>query len=337
MINDSPLISVIVPIYNVEQYLDKCVCSIVAQTYQNLEIILVDDGSPDRCPEICDKWSTRDERITVIHQKNRGLAGARESGVKQSHGEYVLFVDADDWILPLLIEDAVSEVIKFDADTAFYGFQRVSSKERTQHNKQFSTECFPIEDCVSGEKALQALFSGKLHWNVWQIMSRRSVLLHVAFPIGIMMGEDLAATCQILGESKSVVFIPKANYCYNIRENSSVGEAAKNVDKLLAAIDDLAIVQHQVLKYVECKYPKLKRYCLHTFYCLQYSNVCFLSVYKLLPKHVKQKRAELEQEALRTYRHLSTYDFKDIIRAVLIYTRLVQVRWIANLLVRYTI
>lgn len=336
MTDNDPLISVIVPIYNVEQYLDQCVRSIINQTYHNLEIILVNDGSPDRCPEICDKWSAYDKRIIAVHQKNRGLAGARESGVQMSHGEYVLFVDADDWILPSLVEDAVSAVTKFDADAVFYGYQRISDREAMQ-NMQPTAIHFPVVGCASGNKALQTLFEGKLHWNVWQIMSRRSILLRVTFPIGIMMGEDLVATCQILGEARSVAFIPKANYCYRMREDSSVSESTKSVDKILAMVDDLTLAQCQVLDYVERKHPMLKSYCLHTFYCLQYSNICFLSVCKIIPKHMKQKQIELERDALKTYIQLDTHDFKDIIRAILIYTHLVRIRWIANLLVRYTV
>ena len=95
---NNSLISVIVPIYNVEKYLDKCVESIVTQTYKNLEIILVDDGSPDRCPEICDKWAEKDERIKVIHKKNGGLSDARNEGYAVSSGEYISFIDSDDYI-----------------------------------------------------------------------------------------------------------------------------------------------------------------------------------------------------------------------------------------------
>ena len=98
------LISVIVPIYNVEKYLDKCIESIVNQTYKNLEIILVDDESPDNCPEICDKWAERDSRIKVIHKENGGAGSARNAGIEASSGEWIGFVDGDDWIEPNMYE-----------------------------------------------------------------------------------------------------------------------------------------------------------------------------------------------------------------------------------------
>ena len=93
-----PLISVIVPVYKVEQYLDRCLQSIVNQTYKNLEIILVDDGSPDNCPQICDEWAKRDKRIKVIHTQNRGVSTARNIGIDVANGQYIGFVDSDDWI-----------------------------------------------------------------------------------------------------------------------------------------------------------------------------------------------------------------------------------------------
>ena len=94
----NPLISVIVPIYNVEKYLARCVDSIVNQTYKNLEIILVDDGSPDRCPQMCDDYAEKDSRIKVVHKKNGGLSDARNAGMAVATGEYISFIDSDDWI-----------------------------------------------------------------------------------------------------------------------------------------------------------------------------------------------------------------------------------------------
>ena len=93
-----PLISIIVPVYQVEAYLDRCVASLLAQTYVNLEIILVDDGSPDRCPAICDMYAQKDSRVRVIHQENAGLSGARNAGIEVAKGEYLAFVDSDDYV-----------------------------------------------------------------------------------------------------------------------------------------------------------------------------------------------------------------------------------------------
>ena len=94
------LISVIIPVYKVEEYLDECVLSVIRQTYANLEIILVDDGSPDNCPRMCDEWATKDSRIKVIHKENGGLSDARNAGLDAAEGQYIAFIDSDDYIKP---------------------------------------------------------------------------------------------------------------------------------------------------------------------------------------------------------------------------------------------
>ena len=114
--NNVSLISIIVPVYKVEQYLDRCVESVVNQTYKNLEIILVDDGSPDNCPKMCDEWAEKDSRIKVIHKENDGLANARNSGIEICSGDYVMFVDSDDWIEPDMVEFLCLLIVKNNSD-----------------------------------------------------------------------------------------------------------------------------------------------------------------------------------------------------------------------------
>ena len=110
------LISVIIPIYNVEAYLDECIASVIAQTYSNLEIILVDDGSPDNCPQMCDEWAAKDSRIRVIHKENGGLSDARNAGIDIATGEYIAFVDSDDWIEPEMYEIMLAALKNENAD-----------------------------------------------------------------------------------------------------------------------------------------------------------------------------------------------------------------------------
>ena len=112
--SNEPLISVIVPIYKVEEYLDKCVETIVNQTYKNLEIILVDDGSPDNCPKMCDEWGKKDSRIVVIHKENGGVCSSRNMGLDIANGEWISFVDADDYIQPAYIEKMYAKAKETD-------------------------------------------------------------------------------------------------------------------------------------------------------------------------------------------------------------------------------
>ena len=116
MTNQNPLISVIVPVYKVEKYLHRCVDSILVQTYTNLEIILVDDGSPDRCGAICDEYAAKDSRIRVIHQENGGLSAARNAGLDVCSGEYIAFVDSDDWLDPEMYAVMMAQVREYGCD-----------------------------------------------------------------------------------------------------------------------------------------------------------------------------------------------------------------------------
>ena len=121
-----PLISVIVPVYKVEKYLNQCIESVLAQTYQNLEIILVDDGSPDRSGEICEEYAKKDTRIRVLHKSNGGLSTARNTGLQIISGAYIAFLDSDDYLAPDMYETLYRELIENDADIAVCGFVKIS-------------------------------------------------------------------------------------------------------------------------------------------------------------------------------------------------------------------
>ena len=146
------LVSVVLPIYNVEQYLDRCLRSIVNQTYGNLEIILVDDGSPDNCPKMCEDWAKRDSRIKVIHKENAGLGMARNTGIENANGEYICFFDSDDYIALDAIEQAYDTASKTNADIVLFGFNTVSS------NGRIIKQDIPDTDkAVYSEKEIQTL------------------------------------------------------------------------------------------------------------------------------------------------------------------------------------
>lgn len=121
-------VSVVLPIYNVEPYLERSINSVVNQTYRNLEIILVDDGSPDNCPQICDEWKSRDSRIKVVHKQNAGLGMARNSGLKEATGKYICFFDSDDYVKADIIEKCINFAEKNKADIVIYGFSNVDSQ-----------------------------------------------------------------------------------------------------------------------------------------------------------------------------------------------------------------
>ena len=137
---DKPLVTVVVPIYNVEKYLERCVKSIINQTYSNLEILLIDDGSPDHCPQMCDEWAAKDPRIHVIHKKNAGLGMARNTGIENAHGKYIFFFDSDDYVSLKTVEKCVLAAEQTNADTVLFGFSDVASDGKVMN------VCVPATD-----------------------------------------------------------------------------------------------------------------------------------------------------------------------------------------------
>lgn len=129
------LVTVVVPVYNVEKYLEQCISSIVNQTYTNLEIVLVDDGSLDCCPQICDEWAKKDGRIKVIHKENAGLGMARNTGIENASGKYICFFDSDDYVAPDTIEKAYAKISKEKADIALFGFYIVNDEGKIIGNR----------------------------------------------------------------------------------------------------------------------------------------------------------------------------------------------------------
>lgn len=210
-----PLITVVVPVYCVEAYLERCVKSLVSQTYRTLEILLIDDGSPDNSPAICDEWEKRDVRIRVFHKENGGLSDARNFGILHAKGEYITFVDSDDYVADEYIEYLYELIQKENADTACCNFRIVTS----------STEKFEQDDeCIkvySGKMSCMELYNrnyvqmvvscGKLY-KTWIVKENM-------YPVG-RLHEDEATTYKLLYNSNRVVISNYALYAYFQNENS---------------------------------------------------------------------------------------------------------------------
>ena len=208
-----PKISVIVPIYNVEQYLDQCVQSILNQYYSHLEIILVDDGSEDRCPQMCDDWASKDPRIIVIHKNNGGLSDARNAGLDICTGDYIAFVDSDDWInlgMFLLMMQAIEQE---EADLCACGIiSCYQDREVRWGNKEYLTG--------NSEVMLDRLYSDSVFPVCsWNKLYRRELWTGLRFPVGKIC-EDAFTTYLILHKSEKIVQIKEALYYYRIRPKS---------------------------------------------------------------------------------------------------------------------
>ena len=151
----NPLVTVVIPIYNVEAYLDRCIESVVSQTYRNLEIILVDDGSPDNCPVMCDAWAKRDDRIRVIHKVNAGLGMARNTGIDHASGEYIFFFDSDDYVDPQTVESCVTLAERESAEVVMFG-----SNDAYEDGRIVRNEISPKKTVYRGTEILQELLPG---------------------------------------------------------------------------------------------------------------------------------------------------------------------------------
>lgn len=229
------LISVIVPVYKVEQYLNKCVESIVNQSYTNLEIILVDDGSPDNCPRMCDEWARKDARIKVIHKANGGLSDARNAGLKIATGEYIGFVDSDDWIHEEFVAILYNAILQYNSNLSACDVDFVY--EFVARNS-VST---PIKTILNTrEQALDNLIKGTgFRAVVWNKLYHKDLLSNESFRFD-KYHEDEFFTYRILAKSTNPVYVDAKLYNYFQRENGIVHSVSeKHLDSLDAYIERL--------------------------------------------------------------------------------------------------
>lgn len=225
-----PLISIIVPVYKVEPYLRRCLDSICGQTYRNLEILLIDDGSPDSCGEICEEYAAKDSRIQVIHQANCGIASARNSGLARAAGEWIGFVDSDDWIEPDMYEYLSLSMREQGADIAVCSrYEHTKEKELFRGWRQV--------EYLNTEQAIQALLENDGLKNfMWDKLWRRELFAGISFPDGRTF-EDVSVTHRLFARARCVVCLPEAKYHYRLRSGSiSDDTSLKNkMDYYLAA------------------------------------------------------------------------------------------------------
>ncbi|MFQ6803468.1 MAG: glycosyltransferase family 2 protein [Lachnospiraceae bacterium] len=210
----SELISVIVPVYNVKEYLEECIRSIINQTYEDLEIILVDDGSTDGSSEICDEYAARDKRIRIIHKENGGLSSARNVGINHANGLYISFVDSDDW-LELDFYKILYEAIKAtNADIAACGRYLASESGKLKMH------CSDEQRIYSRKEALKEIFQlGSIDVAAWDKLYHRSVIEEIRFPEG-EINEDTAVIYEVFNNVKKLVHVGCPLYNYRVRIGS---------------------------------------------------------------------------------------------------------------------
>lgn len=252
------LVSIIVPIYKIEAYLPTCIESLINQTYPTLEIILVDDGSPDQCPAICDSYATLDTRIHVIHKPNGGLVSARKAGLAASHGAYISNVDGDDWVEPTFIERMVEEAQRADVDIVATGFQRDLLDSTTSMLN--TLPCGIYRDADMRETVyLSMLYSGAffrvgVYSYLWNKLFRREILFESQMKVDnrIFIGEDAACVYPTLLQANSLCITDDCLYHYRQRNDSML----KRTDTFPLEIENLRLLyehlEHAFLRE-ECR------------------------------------------------------------------------------------
>lgn len=310
----SPEISIIVPVYKVEKYLSKCVDSILAQTFTDFELILVDDGSPDSCGKICDEYALKDSRIKVIHKENGGLSDARNAGIAVAKGEYLGFVDSDDYIAPDMYELLYRLIRENDADISIC--DAVLVDEETEVNYVDSEKKYILER----ESALKEMIFKRLFAvNAWNKLYKKELFSDTLYPKG-MLYEDLAITYKLIDKTKRLVYIPAKKYAYVQRKGSIMNQTGYKVkvDKVLIVRE---MIEHFNMRscFTEL-FAGMIRYLLNDIYKMASSGnlVQGQEYLRELEKVIKQHRSLIKVNKYLTFKE------KVVLKMAIKHTRLLQ-------------
>ncbi len=293
--SNNDLISVIVPIYNVEKYLFRCVESLINQTYKNLEIILVDDGSPDNCPRLCDEYLKKDNRIKVVHKKNGGLSDARNAGMEIAKGDYISFVDSDDYVSLDFIEELYNTMISENSDIVecdvvkFFGSRFLEKYEDDLIVNNYST--------IDGLAALISENTFRQH--VWNKLYKTELVSDIYFAVG-KLNEDEFWTYQVFGRAKKVTKLNKTMYYYFQREDSIMGDTY-NLRRL-----DALEGKFNRQNYIDIYYPELSLMAKIDLY-----DSCIFA-YQSVLKYMSGADKKEAKKIIKKYRTTNDLSFSEI-------------------------
>ncbi len=248
----SKLISIIVPVYNVSTYLNRCVDTLISQTYQKIEILLIDDGSTDGSGDLCDRIALYDDRIRVVHKDNGGLSDARNVGIRQSRGDFLTFVDSDDWVSDDYIEVMVRNMENYDADISGCFFQYVSGDIKEISNENIEISVWSAQD------ALRALLQQDgFTTSAWGLLIKKEYFKDVLFPKGKYY-EDLGTMYKLIHKAKVIVHTNQKKYFYYKRYGSIQNEkySKKHYDELIFIKDINIFIKEN---YPDIEYAAIER------------------------------------------------------------------------------
>ena len=251
----SDLITIIIPVYNVEKYLERCIDSVIEQTYKNLEIILVDDGSTDSSGKLCDEFAKKDTRIKVIHKTNGGLSDARNKGLEIATGEYIAFADSDDYLEEDMLETLHNLSTEHNADISIVSYYEYYNGKLIGVRDSKKLEIFNKLDAMK-----ELLMDTKIQSYAWNKLFKRNLFENLTFPKGKNF-EDIATTLLLFEKSEKVVLLEEPKYYYLRRDNSIVG--TRNAKTYLDYLD----VIYGKYFYLKDKYPEIELYNAYN-YCI---------------------------------------------------------------------
>ncbi|MBO5204316.1 MAG: glycosyltransferase family 2 protein [Clostridia bacterium] len=236
------LVSIIIPVYNVEKYLPECLESVINQTYKNLEILLIDDGSPDNSGKICDEYAEKDARIKVIHKENGGVSSARNLGLNIATGEYITFIDSDDFVDEHYVEYLYNDLTSQSSDMSFCGF----SKHFGQTTEKYE-ECFPNKlnidfKNMDFERFFHSFFqfNNTVFGSIWRVLYKKDVIKNILFNSNIKISEDLVFVLNCIFKCKSISHIEDSLYFYRVNNQSACRSYKRNyLQSQLALADEL--------------------------------------------------------------------------------------------------
>lgn len=239
-------ISVIVPVFNVENYLEKCIKSIINQAYKNIEIILIDDGSTDKSGIICDKFAQKYSNIKVIHKKNGGLSSARNKGIEIAKGRYLSFIDSDDWIEQNFYNELINSADKYEAEIVI-----ANKVEYIEKNGKYIKSNDNDILIFNSEQIIEKYIEGK--WiAAWDKIYKKELFNDCKFPVGVL-NEDEAIMVKIFNKANKIIYNPKAIYFYRKRVSGSITSDNSNLQNYFDWINHSL----ENYKFIKINYPSL--------------------------------------------------------------------------------
>lgn len=292
-----PLISIVIPLYNTSLYMDKCLDTVINQSYRNVEIILIDDGSTDNTGKKCDDWAKKDERIKVVHRKNGGLSEARNTGIENAKGEYITFIDSDDYVSTDMVDYLYNLIVKYDTLMSLCTHTVMLSSGKSIINGKGGDE-------ILSDKAVlfKMLYHDTIDTSAWGKLYHISLLNNIRYPKGKLF-EDIGTTYKFFIASKTIACGYKDQYYYMVRDNSIVTSnfSPQKMD-LLEMTDNMA-------KEVESIYPDLKKGIIRRQVYARFSTLNQITDYSLYLELVNELI-----EFITRYRMTVFFDINALLR-----------------------